>query len=262
MTIYSHSRLSTFEQCPYKFKLKYIDEIIPEIEQSIEAHLGKVVHETLEWLYKQIKLNKIPTIHDTITHYSETWERKYKPTFVIVRKHFTAKDYFNKGVKFLLDYYLKNKPFDENTIEIEKRIIFDLDEFGDYKIQGFIDRLTHNKESNQYAIHDYKTANNLPNKTKIETDRQLPLYAIAIQKDYNTQNIQLIWHYLAFNRKIYSQRTDQQLTQLQQQIINLIKEIESTQHFLPCKSALCNWCEYKTMCPIHRGKTNERQEKL
>ena len=46
--IYSHSRLSTFEQCPYKFKLKYIDNIESEIPQTVEAFLGSRVHETLE----------------------------------------------------------------------------------------------------------------------------------------------------------------------------------------------------------------------
>ena len=51
MVIYSHSRLSTFEQCPFKFKLRYIDKIIPEIENTIESFLGGIVHETLEWIY-------------------------------------------------------------------------------------------------------------------------------------------------------------------------------------------------------------------
>ena len=48
--IYSHSRLSTFEQCPFKFKLRYIDEIEPEIEKTIEAHFQRfsfILWETL-----------------------------------------------------------------------------------------------------------------------------------------------------------------------------------------------------------------------
>ena len=46
MTIYSHSRLSTFEQCPKKFKYKYLDKLKPEIEKTIETHLGSAVHKT------------------------------------------------------------------------------------------------------------------------------------------------------------------------------------------------------------------------
>ena len=50
MTVYSHSRLSCFEQCPHKFKLQYIDKVETEVEESIEAYLGLRVHETLEKL--------------------------------------------------------------------------------------------------------------------------------------------------------------------------------------------------------------------
>ena len=40
MTVYSHSRLSCFEQCPPKYKLNYIDKVETEVEEGIEAFLG------------------------------------------------------------------------------------------------------------------------------------------------------------------------------------------------------------------------------
>jgi len=51
---YSHSKLSTFEQCPTKFKYRYIDKIPVEFEKTVEAFLGEIVHETLELLYTEI----------------------------------------------------------------------------------------------------------------------------------------------------------------------------------------------------------------
>jgi putative RecB family exonuclease len=50
MTVYSHSRLSCFEQCPQKFKLQYIDKVETDVEESVEAFLGSRTHETLEKL--------------------------------------------------------------------------------------------------------------------------------------------------------------------------------------------------------------------
>jgi len=50
MTVYSHSRLSCFEQCPQKYKLQYIDRMETEVEENIEAFLGSRVHDTLEKL--------------------------------------------------------------------------------------------------------------------------------------------------------------------------------------------------------------------
>ena len=249
-TIYSHSRLSTFEQCPLKFKYRYIDKIIPEIEQTIEIHLGSTVHDTLEWLYTQVQNNKLPTIDQTITFYAEKWQEKYKPEIIIVKKDLTTKNYFNKGVQFILNYYLKHKPFDDNTIEVEKRILLNLDEEGKYKLQGFIDRLVHNAETNEYEIHDYKTANYLPKQEKFESDRQLALYSIGIKDLFGQdKEVILIWHYLAHNTKICSKRTNQQLQQLKKETIELINKIETTEKFPHYISKLCDWCEYKLMCP-------------
>lgn len=264
MTIYSHSRLSTFEQCPFKFKLRYIEEIIPEVEQTIESHLGKAVHDSLEWLYRHIlNIKRIPTIDELITRYNDFWKKNFKDSMKIVRENLNEKDYYNKGIKFLIDYYIKHKPFDDGTIEIEKAIKINLDEEGKYKIQGYIDRLAFNKQTGNYEIHDYKTANSLPNLEKIENDRQLALYSIAVNELYNPEKeIKLIWHYLAHNKLIKSSRTKEQISELKRDTIFLIQQIESAKEFPTYTSVLCDWCEYKTMCPAWGGIPLERQSRI
>jgi putative RecB family exonuclease len=255
--IYSHSRLSTFEQCPFKFKLRYIDKIKPAIERTIESHLGSAVHETLEWLYEQVMNKHIPTIDEIITDYAVRWQDTYSKDTLIVKKQLTQKDYFNKGVQFLINYYTKNHPFNDNTLETEKKILIELNE--NYKLQGFIDRLVHNLEKDEYEIHDYKTANNLPLKEKIENDRQLALYSIAIKELFgDDKKVILVWHYLAHNQKIISRRTNQQLANLKKETIYLIEKIESTENFPSKKSILCNWCEYKNYCHEFGGKLPEK----
>lgn len=258
--IYSYSRISSFDQCKLKFKYKYID-CIPELKKSIESCLGKAVHEALEWLYTQVQNKKLPELEEVIIKYTETWNKNHTPDTLIVKQDFTTKDYFNKGVKFLIDYYMKHHPFNDNTLEIEKRIEIDLDEEGKYKILGFIDRLVHNEKTGEYEIHDYKTANSLPMQEKIENDKQLALYAIAIKQiTGNTNKICLTWHYLAHNKKICSWRTDEQLEELRQETIKKIQEIEIHKDFHPNKSALCNWCAYQNICPAF-GYTPPQREK-
>ena len=47
MTVYSHSRLSCFEQCPQKYKLNYIDRVEPEVERKkAKAALTELFYET------------------------------------------------------------------------------------------------------------------------------------------------------------------------------------------------------------------------
>jgi len=246
MTLYSHSKLSTFEKCPYKFKLKYIDKIPPEIKKTIEAHLGKAVHDTLEWLYNQVK-EKTPTLDETIIYYSEKWQQEFNSDILIVRNDMTAQDYYHKGVQFIIDYYFKHQPFKDGTIECEKKVFLDL---GEHKMIGFIDRLVQNLETGEYEIHDYKTGNLLPSQEKIDADRQLALYSIAIKDLFGQdKKVSLVWHYLAHNTKIISHRTQEQLEQLKKDVLELINKIESTTEFPACKSTLCDWCEYKNQCP-------------
>lgn len=248
--MYSHSKISTFEQCPLKFKFRYIDKIIPEVEKSIEAHLGTSVHNALEWLYIKVKEGYVPTIDEFIEKYTIEWEKDYNDAFVIVKTELNSQDYFNKGVEFLVNYYMQHKPFDDNTIDVEKRIIISLDERGDYKLQGYIDRLAYNIKSREYEVHDYKTTNSMPSKEQLQRDRQLALYSIAVKELFGkTKRVRLVWHFLAHNKKVEIKKTDQELFDLKSKTLKKIKEIESTIDFPHNKSVLCDWCEYKNYCP-------------
>lgn len=261
--IYSHSRLSTFEQCNLKYKFRYVDNIIPEVEKTVESHLGSIVHKALEWLYYEIKEKRIPSIDDVIIYYSKSWIEEYKSD--LIENHGKdEKHYFNKGVQYLIDYYNRYKPFDDNTLEVEKEIFIDLDESGEFKIRGFIDRLAYNLKTEEYEIHDYKTSGTMPKEEKIENDRQLALYSIAVKEMFGQdKKVKLIWHYLFFNQRIESKRTQEQLEQLKKETLQLIKTIESTTEFKSNKSYLCNWCPYKPICPAWTlNKKFEKQKKL
>lgn len=250
MAIYSHSKLSTYEQCQLKYKLKYIDKIKPLIEKTVESHLGSCVHETLEWIYNSVK-NKAgysPSLDEIINYYIEAWQKDFSNDILIVKKQLTYKDYVNKGIQFLADYYQSHSPFKDGTIECEKEITIQLDE--NTKIRGFIDRLVYNMENGRYEIHDYKTANLLPSQEKMDKDRQLALYSIAIKEMYGKdKEVVLVWHYLAYNQKIISRRTEEQLEKLKQETKDLIREIEQAEDFPANSSILCDWCEYKSVCP-------------
>lgn len=251
MTIYSHSRIATFENCPLRFKYRYIDKLKPDIEKTIEAHLGTAVHNTLEWLYNKVMQEKdwSPKIDELIEKYTEEWQKDFSENIKVVKEGLTARDYFNKGIQFLIDYYGKHSPFKDGTIECEKGILINLDEAGVYKLQGFIDRLVYNVEKQRYEVHDYKTANRLPSQEKMDEDRQLALYAIAVKNEYGKEKeVTLIWHYLAHNTIIESKRTNEQLEELKRKTVEKIKEIESETEFPPKKSILCNWCEYQETC--------------
>ena len=152
--IFSHSRLWLYESCPEFYKLKYIDKKLPPIPVTMPLFLGTVTHEALEWLYHQVKHREV-TVDELIEHFAENWVKQIEKDNIVIENGDEI-DSYNKGVRFLVDYYTKNKPFNQNVLAIEHKILFPLDTEGKYKIQGFIDRLDM-AEDGTYEVHDYKT---------------------------------------------------------------------------------------------------------
>lgn len=262
MTTYSHSRLSTFEQCPLKFKFQYIEKVETEIEQTIEAFLGSMVHEVLEKIYKDLKFQKESSLQDLLDYYGDLWEKNWNDAIVIVREEYDKQNYKDMGVKFITDYYNRYHPFnDTKTIGLETTYKVALDDEKKYMIHVRIDRLSLAPDGT-YEIHDYKTANSLPTQEKVDSDRQLAIYAYGIKKMYpDAKKIKLIWHYLAFDKEMVSERTDEQLEELKDELISLIKDVENCQDFPAKKSALCGWCQFQAICPMfkHEFETKDME---
>lgn len=243
--VYSHSRLWLYESCPEAFKVKYIDKIFPEVPKSMSLFLGSVVHESLEWLYKEVGFGRKIEIDDLIQDFAVRWKKQFSEDVRVTNG--SAEENFNKGIKFLANYYQKNFPFKENTIEIEKKILFPLDKDGMYKIQGFIDRIVKTGE-HEYEVHDYKTNEFMKRQEQVDKDRQLAFYHLGLQELFGKQiTVSLIWHFLAHNKTIRSRRTQEQLERLKEETLELIKKIESTTTWNACNKPWCDWCSYKRL---------------
>lgn len=240
--VYSHSRLWLYESCPEFYKLKYIDKKVPPMPTAMPLFLGSIVHEALEWLYHQVKHREM-SVDDLIEYFTERWVETFDDNVKV--ENGDEIDAYNKGVRFLTDYYTKNKPFNQKVLAIEHKILFPLDDEGKYKIQGFIDRLDIS-EDGTYEVHDYKTNQTMKNKDQIESDRQLALYDIGLRETFGKDiKVKLIWHFLNFNRQVTSERTKEQLEKLKSETLELINKIESTIEWPACKGRYCDWCNYK-----------------
>jgi len=248
MTVYSYSRLSTFETCPLRFKFNYIDKIKRE-EQGVEAFMGTQFHRIMEKLYEDLKF-KTYKLEELLKMYDMNWDREFTKSIIIVRKDRIAEDYKNAGKKCIEDYYKRYYPFDQGrVVGIERAVSVDLNNDGKYKIRGFIDRLVQ-ADDGTYEIHDYKTSGHLPEQEKFDKDRQLALYQIGISDMWNdVSEVKLVWHYVIFDKEMVSTRTQEQLDDLRKSTIELIDKIENTKEFLPQESTLCKWCSYQDMCP-------------
>jgi len=153
----------------------------------------------------------------------------------------------------LLTYHRRFYPFTESTtLELEDKFFFPLSE--GYEIRGIIDRLAKAGDGS-LEIHDYKTSRRFPSPSQAGSDTQLALYELAVRHRWpDTQRIILIWHYLAFDTDISIAKTLPQLETVRQKTLGLIKRIESTTSFPTQVTPLCDWCEYKEICPAMKKR--------
>jgi putative RecB family exonuclease len=250
MPTYSHSKLETFQNCPMRYKLQYIDKVEVEEFESIEAFMGSLVHETLEKLYQDVQMTKIPTPEELVQFFDDQWEDKWHDGVKVVKKAYTADHYREIGRKCVADYYAEHYPFDQaRTIALEHLVFFPLDDDEHYWIRGIIDRISVTRDG-IYEIHDYKTSSRLMTQGAADRDRQLALYQIGLGRMWkDAGDVDLVWHYLAFGREIRSRRTPEELESLRGDIMGLISRIESERNFYPKETPLCNWCAYTEHCP-------------
>ena len=249
MTVYSHSRLSCYEQCPQRFKLQYIDKVETEIEESIEAYLGSRVHDALEKLYRDYEHQQLDSLEELLDFLRDEWKSNWSEAIVIVDTAYKPENYLKMAERYIADYYKRYHPFDQGrTVALEERIQINLDPAGKYKLQGYIDRLAERNDG-YYEIHDYKTNSRMPLAEYLRTDRQLALYMIGVKNNYpDVKHVRLIWHFLKFDKELDSTRSDAELEELKRSTIQLIDTIEDDEKFLANPGYLCEWCEFKPVC--------------
>lgn len=248
---YSHSQLEAFENCPLKYKLQYLERIKAG-RRGIEAFMGSVVHATLEKLYRDLRMSRLPGPEEIGKYFLDRWDTAFGDDIFIVRSEYRAEDYRETGLRCVQEYYSRYYPFTGGVpIWLEKMVKIPLYDAEGRQIDfvGVLDRLD-GLEEGRYEIHDYKTSQSLPDREQLEKDRQLSLYQLAVEKAFpDAREVELVWHYLVFGRELRLKRERRDLDEVAAAAVEVVRRIESSREFPPRESELCEWCEMQEYCP-------------
>lgn len=250
--IWSYSRLTTYQTCPYSFYLRYLyhGDDYP-VESNFWAELGVLMHEIFEKIFKgEMTEDDAPGYF--IDHYQEFVHSKQKPN--IIDK--ANEDCLSYLAEMLFDW-LK----DYEIVGVEKRVEY---QFGDYKFMGFIDLLLKDKKTGGYIVVDHKSCKkffgsnghplkNMEHKLE-EYKRQMYLYSKAVFTLYDEYPQEIWWHH--FRDFGYLTKLDFDMNEYEsaeQWFLDTVAKIEEDEEFKPneeyffCHN-LCNFrssCEYK-----------------
>ena len=258
MATYSHSRISTFEQCRYKYKLQYIDKIKVDIPTTIEAFMGDMVHQTLEKLHADLKFQKLLSLPETIDFYKALWDEEWDDKILIAKKGYTKENYLSMGERYITDYYNHFAPFDQMKIlGLETQDIMLLPDGNNYHVR--IDKL--GCKGDTYFVCDYKTNSSMKTQEEADRDRQLAMYSIWVKDRYkDAKKVFLLWYMLAFDKTVVSTRNEDELEKLQTETVNAIKKIEECTEYPLTISNLCSYCVFQGICPafVHQKEIEEK----
>ena len=274
---YSYSKLDLFEQCPYKYKLKYIDKNRSEesniaLEIGTLAHLGKekwaeyIINKQIpDYNYIERIINEgleIESIHifngaeierniENILGIYEIRKKYYDSYYSICNK--TGMNYDEKFNIYLNN--LRNELESEwNVLAIEKKFKIQYDK---YNIIGFIDRVDINKNE-ELRVIDYKTSKEAFKDNKLATPLQMFIYSLACEKLYNKRPIEYIYDFVFLDiekkacTKGYYERGIKKLSK----IFNSIEECKNKEEYIPKPTPLCYWCEFNSSTPLSDKKLN------
>lgn len=239
---WSHSRITTYEDCPYSFYLKYISK--EPKERKFFSDFGLLMHKLL-----QKYLDKEATPEELVRQYLTEFRSSVvgrAPNLQIFN------NYFHQG----LEYLQSLKPMEENIIGTEQEVNFKI---GDKDFIGFIDKLS---KDHGIVITDHKSRalkprsnRSKPLKSDLELDkylRQLYLYSAAVEQIYHKLPKKLVFNCFRTKTQIEEPFDPEKYEQAKNWALTTIDKIDKETEWNPnidefrCRYLcdVCDHCDY------------------
>lgn len=237
----SASSISTFQQCPLKYKLSRVDKV--QEPPTRETLMGNFVHEVMEVFYEP----------------NSTYERNVVSAKQISALVWENGDWHSRVVGYLRDmnmhkfrwnawWCIENifkledpKTVDIKGIELELNVLI-----GGVKIKGFIDRLA--TIDNHDKISDYKTGKTPRDIYLADKWFQLILYYLGVSQSRELKNPVLELLYLKDGQRKEIVPTDDMCAETTETVVSVhgsIKACNEANKWEAVPGKLCDWCFFK-----------------
>jgi len=271
----SPSSIITFNQCPKRWWLKYVERV--EEKPTIHLIKGLAIHNVIENLFKQVKklseAYKIQLSKKASALLETEWKKteRLKLTKQELEKHhkdavFIINRFINNLCDTISCYINLDKAGNPtHAFHLLKPQLSEIDFKDDnLKIRGRIDAIQKDFDNN-IIIVDYKTSSKYKNTLPHDYKLQLAIYAYLYYKQEGKIPSMLCLNYLRYNESFYI-ITNMDLIKYAineiKNVRNFLKDnIKNGEEFYKKSSKLCDYCSYKNICN-DLGKENGCQQRL
>lgn len=251
---FSYSKIETFKNCPYQYKIKYIDNKVPK-DTSLALELGSLCHYVLETKGKMVvseetidyeKLNNI-----LMNGIVKLDEKSLLGVKQLKRKYFdlwyepdnaSGMNYEEKIESFKKVLRSEMEDTEWKPTYFEKHFNFVWD--GKVILTGFIDRI--DIKNGQYKTIDYKTSKKIYEQNKLSTSLQFGIYALAILNEFKTLPVESEYRFILINnsQNALTKGWEKRLIKILDNTFENIESSEKKKLFIPKPSPLCYYCNY------------------
>ncbi len=165
----SSSSISTYEDCPLKYRFKHVDHIPDKDESRPFLVVGQIVHEVLEVYHR-------PALAGQRKPILEILKERWRPTLFTFEQE--AGQHFQEVADMLAAYADRIPPDGPPVAAVEHWFEFPL---AGTVIKGKIDRLDIDRQG-RIRLIDYKTSRTPISSSKAGQDMQLGLYSLYVQQ--------------------------------------------------------------------------------
>ena len=247
----SPSKLSAFKDCPLAFRFAAIDRL-PE---APAPHMvkGTLLHSALERLFwDHPRGERSP---EAARHALDlAWEALQEdPDLICLDLSDAEREKFVADAASLVDGYLAlEDPDAVDAVGVELTLEADV---AGLRLRGIIDRLDVNAEG-ELEVVDYKTGR-VPS---VNQEQQrlggVQFYALLCEQVLGRRPSRVRLMYLKEPLVIEAMPSEQAVRGTRQRTSAVWSAIEracENEDFRPRPSALCNWCSFRSLCPIYGG---------
>lgn len=247
---YSYSKISTYKQCKFKFKLKYLDKNFL-YSANIATDFGSLVHETEEAIaialqagqpidYIALKNKFIIESHKLALKYPTEFYTRDKSNRTYQEKVYL---YLDSAI-YRLENFLKQNP-NLRIIGIEQKFEFNYDNV--HSFNGSIDRAFLNLDTDEIIIQDIKTWSVEAKDSELKAPLQFAVYMMAAEKLWNIPTTKIKCEYDLPLCDITQAATSADIVGEGKETLDKLFSGIHKNDFKPTITALCHWCEYNPL---------------
>ena len=251
----SYNKLKTFEECPLKYRLTYIEKQ-PRPPIAWLAFQRKI-HAALAKYHTLARLDGTVDVDEVLRAYDEIWD---------VGKHPEVRDAvdYQEGEEILRLYADLEGRRNRVPAYLEKKLSVP---FGPYTLTGKIDRVDFSTntlsggegrgEVNSYSIIDYKLDRKLPPANPAAVSNQLNFYHLLLYESLGLFADDVRLMYLRHGVEKIAPKDKLAMAKTVDWIDKTTGSIRSERKWSPCEGDACKTCAFVKMCPAKTGRKRE-----